>query len=178
MSDCSCRTPPPPPSTTTTRLLCPWDSPGKNTGVGCHFLPQGIFPVQGSNLGLPCRQTNSLPLSLLGSSVQQPCDPLLSARGVQACQCSVSPARLFTQSLLFLFLSCSLDLPAFSWRSPLCRSHLSSGQPVGPCWPPTMVSLLTSIPPLGLTQCFVPEYLAVQFIWQFITWYLLQLANH
>ena len=24
--------------TITTRLLCPWDSPGKNTGVGCHFL--------------------------------------------------------------------------------------------------------------------------------------------
>ena len=33
------------------RLLCPWDSPGKNTGVGCHFLLQGIFPPQGSN---PC----------------------------------------------------------------------------------------------------------------------------
>ena len=28
---------------------CPWDSPGKNTGVGCHFLLQGIFPNQGSN---------------------------------------------------------------------------------------------------------------------------------
>ena len=26
------------------RLLCPGDSPGKNTGVGCHFLLQGIFP--------------------------------------------------------------------------------------------------------------------------------------
>ena len=26
-----------------TRLLCPWNSPGKNTGVGCHFLLQGIF---------------------------------------------------------------------------------------------------------------------------------------
>ena len=39
------------------RLLCPWDSPGKNTGVGCQFLPQGIFPTQGSNLGLlHCRQ--------------------------------------------------------------------------------------------------------------------------
>ena len=25
------------------RLLCSWDSPGKNTGVGCHFLLQGIF---------------------------------------------------------------------------------------------------------------------------------------
>ena len=35
----------------------PWDSPGKNTGVGCHFLLQGIFPIQGLNPGLPyCRQ--------------------------------------------------------------------------------------------------------------------------
>ena len=32
-----------------TRLLCPWDSPGKNTGVGCHALLQGIFLTQGSN---------------------------------------------------------------------------------------------------------------------------------
>ena len=32
--------------------LCPWDSPGKNTGVGCHCLLQGIFPTQGSNLHL------------------------------------------------------------------------------------------------------------------------------
>ena len=38
------------------RLLCPWNSPGKNTGVGSHSLFQGIFPTQGSNLGLPhCR---------------------------------------------------------------------------------------------------------------------------
>ena len=29
--------------------LCPWDSPGKITGVGCHSLLQGIFPTQGSN---------------------------------------------------------------------------------------------------------------------------------
>ena len=33
-----------------TRLLCPWDSPSKNTGVGSHSLLQGIFPIQGSNL--------------------------------------------------------------------------------------------------------------------------------
>ena len=32
-----------------TRLLCPWDSPGKSTGVGCHVLLQEIFPTQGSN---------------------------------------------------------------------------------------------------------------------------------
>ena len=29
-----------------TRLLCPWDFPGKNTGVGCHALLQGVFPAQ------------------------------------------------------------------------------------------------------------------------------------
>ena len=33
------------------RLLCPQDSPGKNTGVGCHALLQGLFPALGSN---PC----------------------------------------------------------------------------------------------------------------------------
>ena len=39
------------------RLLCPWDSPGKNTGVGSHFLLQGIFLTQGLNPGLLlCRQ--------------------------------------------------------------------------------------------------------------------------
>ena len=39
-----------------TRLLHPWDLPGKSTRVGCHFLLQGIFLTQGSNLGvLHCR---------------------------------------------------------------------------------------------------------------------------
>ena len=33
------------------RFLCPWDSPGKKTGGGCHSLLQGIFLTQGSN---PC----------------------------------------------------------------------------------------------------------------------------
>ena len=36
---------------------CPWYSPCKNTGVGCHFLLQGLFLIQGLNLGLlHCRQ--------------------------------------------------------------------------------------------------------------------------
>ena len=34
------------------RLLCPWNSPGKNTVVGSHSLLQGIFLTQGSNPGL------------------------------------------------------------------------------------------------------------------------------
>ena len=42
---------------------CPWDFPGKNTGVGSHSLLQGIFPTQGPNLRLLPWQTNSFLLS-------------------------------------------------------------------------------------------------------------------
>ena len=48
-----------------TRLLCPWDSPGENTRVDCHFLLQGIFLTQGLNPCLLCPlhwQAGSLPL--------------------------------------------------------------------------------------------------------------------
>ena len=50
-----------------TKLLHPWDFQGKSTGVGCHFLFQGIFLIQGSNPGLlHCRQM-LYPLSHQGS---------------------------------------------------------------------------------------------------------------
>ena len=49
------------------RILCPWDFPGKNTGVGCHFLLQGIFRDQGLNLCLVHWQADFLPLSHRGS---------------------------------------------------------------------------------------------------------------
>ena len=49
------------------RLLCPLDFPLKNTGVGCHFLLQGIFLTQGSNPHLLHWQTDSLPWSHQGS---------------------------------------------------------------------------------------------------------------
>ena len=38
-----------PPGLYPAKLLCSWDSPSKNTGVGCHFLLQRIFLTQGSN---------------------------------------------------------------------------------------------------------------------------------
>ena len=45
------------PWTVVPRLLCPWDSPGKDTGVGCHALIQGVFLTQESNRGLlHCRR--------------------------------------------------------------------------------------------------------------------------
>ena len=55
-----------------TRLLCPWDFPGKNTGVGCHFFFQGIFPSRGLNSCLLCllhQQAGSSPLLLPGKPV-------------------------------------------------------------------------------------------------------------
>ena len=48
----------------------PWDFPGKNTGLGCHFLLQGTFPTQGLNshlLSLLHWQVDSLPLAQPGN---------------------------------------------------------------------------------------------------------------
>ena len=56
----------------------PWDFPGKNSGVGCHALLQGIFLTQGSNPHLFCLlhwQAGSLPLALPGK-------PILSDTGI------------------------------------------------------------------------------------------------
>ena len=47
--------------------LSPWNFPGKSTGVGCHFLLQGIFPTQGLKPGLLHWQAHSLPLSHQGN---------------------------------------------------------------------------------------------------------------
>ena len=53
-----------------TRLLCPWNSPGKNIGVGSQALLHRLLPPQGSNPSLllsPALQADSLPLSNQGS---------------------------------------------------------------------------------------------------------------
>ena len=52
------------------RLLCPWNFPGKNAGVGYHLFLQEIFPTQGVNPYLLHWQVGSLPLSHQPSSVQ------------------------------------------------------------------------------------------------------------
>ena len=54
------------------QLFCSWDSPGKNTEVGCHILLQGIFPNQELNPSLLCLlhwQTDSLPPAPPGKPV-------------------------------------------------------------------------------------------------------------
>ena len=53
-----------------TRLPCPWDSPGKNTGVGCHFLLQCMRVKSESEVTQSCPTLhNPMDCSLLGSSI-------------------------------------------------------------------------------------------------------------
>ena len=53
-----------------TRLLCTWDSPGKNTGVGCHFLLQCMKVESESEVAQSCPTlSNPMDCSLPGSSI-------------------------------------------------------------------------------------------------------------
>ena len=89
--------------------LCPWNSPGKNTGVGCHSFLQGLLPTQGSNPGLlHCRQI----LYLLNH--QCSCSSFC-LKGTFSFFSSSSfilksyPAQILL--LLWNFLFCSTDIP-------------------------------------------------------------------
>ena len=71
-----------------TLLLCPWNSPGRNTGVGCHALFHGIFPTQGSNPGIPHCRWILYHLSHQGSPSLS-CSPVKSNHQIenQSCVC-------------------------------------------------------------------------------------------
>ena len=71
----------------------PWDSPGKNTGMGSHFLLQGIFPSHpGIKRGSPAWQADSLPMSHQGSQES------MTKRG----QCTHDPCFLLELGLALL----------------------------------------------------------------------------
>ena len=57
-----------PPGLYLAGLLCPWNSPGKNTGASCLSHLQGIFLTQELNQGLPAVQADSLAAGLPGKS--------------------------------------------------------------------------------------------------------------
>ena len=62
------------------RLLCSWDSPGKNTGAGCHFLLQGIFLTQGRTYvsWVSCFAGGFFTAKLLGKTHSLTCACVLS----------------------------------------------------------------------------------------------------
>ena len=84
------------------RLLCPWDSPGKNTGVGCDFLLQGVFLTQGSNSHLlHCRQ------SFYQLSHQDPWEPCAGHRVRVLLQVNLSRHPLPSALAFLLLLDCT-----------------------------------------------------------------------
>ena len=94
----------------TTRLLSPWDFPGKNTGVGCHFLLQRIFLTQGlraspASLAL---QIDSLPSEPAGKP----------SKSAEVAHLDTSfeeiPYNLHPPSLM-LEIPYNLDPPNLSW---------------------------------------------------------------
>ena len=69
----------------TARLHCSWDSPGKNTGVGCHTLLQQIFPIQGLNPHLLCPALADKFFTTSGTWEAYICWVLLCAKSLQSC---------------------------------------------------------------------------------------------
>ena len=98
------------------RLLCPWDSPGKNTGVGCHVPLQGIFPTQGSNLCLLHWQAGSSALSHRGSPHELPRMFFLRNRRLHCGQTqsiSSQSSRGYSAAFLCLMTRCFLSFALF-----------------------------------------------------------------
>ena len=109
------------------RLLCPWDSPGKNTGVGCHFLLQCMKVKSGSEVSQSCPTlSDPTECSLQGSSVHG----ILQARVLEwgAIAFSRSPLHWQTIYQLFIFpMSLPYSLTIFpgivSQINYLCPTH-------------------------------------------------------
>ena len=92
-----------------TRLLCPWDSPGKNTGVGCHFLLQCMKVKSESEVTQSCPTLRDpMDWSLPGSSVH-----------------GIFQARVLEWGAIAFSLSC-VQLFATRWTV-TCQAPLSMG---------------------------------------------------
>ena len=74
-----------------TRFPCPWDSPGKNTGVGCHFLLQCMKVKSESEVSQSCLTlSNPMDCSLLGSSIHRIFQARVLEWGAIAFKCRAS----------------------------------------------------------------------------------------
>ena len=138
------------------------DSPGKNTGVSCPALLQGVFPIQGSNLISYVSYIGRLTLYHSVQSVQSLSHvQLFATPWIAARQASLSPTpRVYSylcpssgwchpaiSSSVVPFSSCPQSLPA-SWSFPMSQLFTWGGQSIG-------VSALTSVLPMN-TQVWYP----------------------
>ena len=133
------------PLTVALWLICPWNFPGKNTGVGFRFLLQGIFPTQGSNLGLFCllyRQAGSLLLVPPWKPHAAAAAAAAAAKSLQSCPTlcdpidssppgSADPGILQTRTLEWVAVSFS---KAWKWKvkseSEVTQSHPTLRDPL------------------------------------------------
>ena len=151
----------------------PWDFPGKNTGVGCHFLLQRIFPTQGLNPSLlHCRQTlyhlshqGSLVITFLPRSECLFISWLQSPSAVILEPIKVKSATVFTLSpsichevigpeaiiLVFWMLSFkpTFSLPSFTFVKRLFSSSLSALRVVSSAY----LRLLIFLPKILIPAC-------------------------
>ena len=122
-----------------TRLLCPWDSPGKNIGVGFHFLFQGIFPTQGSNLCLLHLlhwQENYLPLNQL-ESPQGKYGSYLKVQGKRVVSCS----KKQEEEMIFVTITVSQEhRTQVKWNFANKYLHLLK-QNISSSLPPFLISI-------------------------------------
>ena len=101
-----------------TRLLCPWDSPGKNTGMGCHFLLQCMKVKRESKITQLC-PTLSDPMgcSLPGSSIRE----IFQARVLECVAIAFSVIFSFStwhRLSLGADLSLCISIYLMIWQSP------------------------------------------------------------
>ena len=90
------------PKTAATRLPCPWDSPGKNTGVGCHFLLQCMKVKSESEVAESCLTlSDPMDCSLPGSSVHG----IFQARVLEWCAIAFSGEfiLLYQNSMIHMY---------------------------------------------------------------------------
>ena len=100
-----------------TSLLCPWNSPGKNTGVGSYSLLRGIFPIQGSNLGLSYWGQILYHLSHQGT-------PLIDSQRGLSYHCLRCPLSHHSITALgFIFFTAFITLPEIIFCICLRLSH-------------------------------------------------------
>ena len=95
-----------------TRPRCPWDSPGKNTGVGCHFLLQCMRVKSESEVAQSCPTlSDPMDCSLPGSSIQG----IFQARVLE--WVAIRGSFIQNTECLVLFLPSSVPLMAL-WKFP------------------------------------------------------------
>ena len=134
------------------RILCPWDSPGKNAGVGCCALLQGIFLIQGLNpclLSLLHWQAGSLPLApglVLRDNSPRPHCPALCMR-----ELTLRANNLPSQK-------------TYKWEIQGWNSSLSDFQLWSKLWPVPPVSIFSrKYLSLWLEICTFPIQIQIRF---------------